>query len=130
MYKFCIYKTAIISEDNLDHEEFFRTEQEIYKRFRELFNNGTQHLIALQSADTDEKYSVIECCVNCKHLINHAINNRYGDVEHFCVDIGFFVNGIYKDRKKYRSFTPGGKELLCHYEMIGNESEVNYGEEN
>ena len=46
------------------------------------------------------------------------------------VDIGFFVSGIYKDRRKYRSFTPGGKELFCHYEMIGNESEVNYGEEN
>ena len=37
MYKFCVYKTSHFDKADLDHEEFFKNEQEMYKRYRELF---------------------------------------------------------------------------------------------
>lgn len=58
----------------------------------------------------------IECCANCKHLISTPKNNRYGDMEHFCLSTGYFVIEIYKDRNKCRHLTPGGRELNCTYE--------------
>lgn len=59
-----------------------------------------------------------ECCANCKWLISHPKNNRYGDIEHLCVFTGYFVTGIYKDRNLVMRFTPGGKVLKCNYEKI------------
>ena len=60
--------------------------------------------------------NMIECCANCKHLISTPKNNRYGDMEHFCIATGYFTYGINKDRNKVKRFTPGGKELECKYE--------------
>ena len=59
---------------------------------------------------------MIECCANCRYLISTPKNNRYGDIEHFCVVTGYYCYGIYKDRNKLKHFTPGGKELECKYE--------------
>lgn len=59
---------------------------------------------------------MVECCVNCKYLISTPKNNKYGDIEHFCVVTGYFCYGIHKDRNKIKHFTPGGKELECKYE--------------
>lgn len=43
-------------------------------------------------------------------------NNRYGDTDNFCMYLGYYCTGIYKDRNKVRHFTPGGRELKCNYE--------------
>lgn len=59
---------------------------------------------------------MVECCANCKHCLEFPRNNRYHDVDHFCVATGYFTSGIYKDRNKLRHFTPGGRELICKYE--------------
>lgn len=59
---------------------------------------------------------MVECCANCKHLISTPKNNRYGDMEHFCMVTGYFTHGIDKDRNKVKHFTPGGKVLECKYE--------------
>lgn len=59
---------------------------------------------------------MIECCANCKHLISTPKNNRYGDVEHFCLSTGYYIHQIYKDKNKIKHYTPGGKELECKYE--------------
>lgn len=58
----------------------------------------------------------IPCCANCKHLVQTPKNNRYGDMENFCMVTGYFCIGIHKDVRNYRRFTPGGKELICRYE--------------
>lgn len=60
--------------------------------------------------------SEYEHCGNCKHLVSIPKNNRYGDMEHFCMVTGYFVHGIYKDRNSVKRYTPGGKELYCCYE--------------
>jgi hypothetical protein len=59
---------------------------------------------------------MIECCANCKHCIDIPKNNRYGDVEHFCLVNGYFLIGVHKDRRKVKGFSPGGKELECRFE--------------
>ena len=58
----------------------------------------------------------MECCANCKYLVSTPKNNRYGDMEHFCLAMGYYVHGINRDRTKIQHFTPGGKELICKYE--------------
>ena len=58
----------------------------------------------------------IECCANCKHYVSTPKNNRYGDIERFCLVTGYFIIGAYKDRNKVKHYTPGGKELVCKYE--------------
>ena len=58
----------------------------------------------------------IDCCANCKHIISHEKGNRYGDMEHFCLAIGYLITGIYKDAHKHKHLTPGGRELPCRYE--------------
>ena len=58
----------------------------------------------------------IECCANCKHLISTPKNNRYGDMENFCLKTGYLVSLIHKDVHKYKHCTPAGKELPCEYE--------------
>ena len=63
-----------------------------------------------------EVIKMIECCANCKHLISTPKNNRYGDMEHFCMVTGYLTHQINKDRNKIKRFTPGGKELECKYE--------------
>ena len=60
--------------------------------------------------------NMVECCANCKHCVSIPKNNRYNDVEHFCMITGYFLHGINKDRHKVKHFTPGGKELECKYE--------------
>lgn len=62
--------------------------------------------------------SEVECCANCRNCISMPKNNRYGDVEHFCLVNGYFLHGIQKDRNKLKRFTPGGKKLECHYEKL------------
>lgn len=61
-------------------------------------------------------YEQVECCANCKHLIDYPKGNRYGDVEHLCLITGYYTHAIYKDRKTIKRFTPGGRELKCRYE--------------
>lgn len=63
-----------------------------------------------------ERPDEVECCNTCKHLLHYPKNNSYGDVEHLCVVTGYFVSGIYKDRNKLESHTPGGRKLECRYE--------------
>lgn len=58
----------------------------------------------------------VECCANCTHLISFPRGNRYGDIDHLCVVTGYFTMSIYKDRRKVRHFTPGGRELKCQYQ--------------
>ena len=53
----------------------------------------------------------VECCANCKWLEQTPRNNRYGDTDNFCMYLGYYCTGIYKDRNKVRHFTPGGREL-------------------
>ena len=48
---------------------------------------------------------MIECCANCKYLVSTPKNNRYKDVEHFCLATGYFAHGINKDRNKIKHFT-------------------------
>lgn len=57
----------------------------------------------------------VECCANCQWLVQTPKNNRYGDIENFCICTGYFCAGIYKDRNKVRHYTPGGRELNCRY---------------
>lgn len=66
----------------------------------------------------------IECCANCENCIDLPKNNRYGDVEHYCLATGYFTHGIYKDRNKIRHFTPGGKELECKYKRKKEKYEI------
>lgn len=67
-----------------------------------------------------EKGSIcmVECCLNCKYCIAEQKNNRYNDVEYFCLSTGYFIHKVKKDRNKIKRFTPGGKELVCNYEKI------------
>ena len=58
----------------------------------------------------------VECCANCKYCVSTPKNNRYGDVEHFCLATGYYLYGVNKDRNKVKRFAPGGKELECKYE--------------
>lgn len=64
-----------------------------------------------------------ECCANCRHCVSTPKNNRYGDMEHFCISMGYFVHWIYKDRNKFRHLTPGGRELTCDYEYDSSKPE-------
>lgn len=58
-------------------------------------------------------------------------NNRYGDTDNFCMYLGYYCTGIYKDRNKVRHFTPGGRELKCNYERKSKRtSETDTGETN
>lgn len=59
---------------------------------------------------------MIECCANCKYLVSTPKNNRYGDIENFCLITGYYLHGIHKDRNKIKHFSPGGKKLECKYE--------------
>ena len=61
MYKLCIYKTLHFDNDDLDHEEFFKNEQEVYKRYRELLYDGINYLTVWKLVG-DQKYSMLECC--------------------------------------------------------------------
>lgn len=62
----------------------------------------------------------VECCANCTHCVSIPKNNRYGDIEHFCLVTGYFLHGIKKDKNKVRRYTPGGGELKCRYERKNN----------
>lgn len=62
-----------------------------------------------------------ECCANCRHCVVKPKNNRYGDMEYFCLITGYFLIGAYKDRNKVKRYTPGGRELECRYERILDE---------
>ena len=57
-----------------------------------------------------------ECCNNCRYCISTPKDNKYGDIEYFCLATGYFLHGINKDRNKIKRFSPGGKELECRYE--------------
>lgn len=59
---------------------------------------------------------MIECCSNCKKCVSTPKNNRYGDVEHFCLATGYYLFGVNKDRNKINRYTPGRKKLVCSYE--------------
>ena len=68
----------------------------------------------------------VECCANCKWLEQTPRNNRYGDTDNFCMYLGYYCTGIYKDRNKVRHFTPGCRELKCNYEPeSANTGEMN-----
>lgn len=59
-----------------------------------------------------------KCCRNCKNLIACPRNNRYGDVDYFCLITGYYTSGIDKDISKVKRFSPGGKELSCQWETV------------
>lgn len=61
----------------------------------------------------------IDCCANCKHCIVTPKNNKYGDMEYFCMKIGYYCTGVHKDVHKYKHLSPGGRELDCQYERRG-----------
>lgn len=65
-----------------------------------------------------------ECCINCKHCIATPKNNRYGDIEYFCIATGYFLHGVTKDRNKVKRYSPGGKELECQYEKSSKPNSV------
>lgn len=58
----------------------------------------------------------IDCCLTCSHLVSNPKNNRYGDMEHFCLKTGYLVSLVHKDVHKYKHLSPTGKELPCNYE--------------
>jgi len=58
---------------------------------------------------------MIKCCRNCKNLVGFPKNNRYGDVDHFCIVTSYFVTGIDKDINKVKRYSPGEKELQCKW---------------
>ena len=62
----------------------------------------------------------IECCANCKHRLDYPRNNKYGDVDHLCIISGYFIIEIYKDHRKVKGYSPGGRELECKYERNDN----------
>jgi len=57
----------------------------------------------------------IRCCRNCENLLEIPKNNRYNDVDHFCIVAGYFTHGIGKDISKIKRYFPGGKELSCKW---------------
>lgn len=61
----------------------------------------------------------VECCLNCKYCVSFPRNNRYGDIDYFCMVTEFFLHGVKKDRNKFERFTPGGRKLECKYERRG-----------
>lgn len=63
-----------------------------------------------------KKNEDIDCCANCRYCADRPKNNRYGDIEHFCMATGYLMVGVNKDIHKVRHFTPGGRELVCKYE--------------
>ncbi len=67
----------------------------------------------------------IRCCRNCKNLVEFLKNNRYGNVDHFCIVTGYFATGIDKDINKVKRYSPGGKELQCKWEKKSNGNHVN-----
>ena len=62
----------------------------------------------------------IKTCRNCANLMNIPKNNKYGDVEHFCLATGYLTSGIDTDITKVKRYSPGGKELKCEWKS--NES--------
>lgn len=117
MYKFRIYKTSCINNDNLDHEEFFKNEGEMYKRYRELLYDRKDCITVWKSTNTNGKYVMLKCCANCR---NHAFllkENRYKDIETFCMVNGYFTSYIFKDIRKIKIYSPGGKELECKFQQ-------------
>jgi hypothetical protein len=62
----------------------------------------------------------IECCANCKHRLDYPRNNKYGNVDHLCIISGYFIIEIYKDNRKVKGYSPGGRELECKYERNDN----------
>lgn len=117
MYKLCIYKTLHFDNDDLDHEEFFKNEQEMYKRYRELLYGEINYLTVWKLVG-DQKYSMLECCANCKNFAFLLKNNKYQDIELFCFATGYFISGIFKDKRKIKHYSPGGKILECKYERL------------
>lgn len=59
---------------------------------------------------------MVECCANCKYLLDYPRNNAYGDIDHLCMVTGYYTHGIYKDRHLLEHYSPGGKKLVCRYE--------------
>lgn len=59
---------------------------------------------------------MIECCANCKHCVSIPKNNKYGDIDYFCIIHGYYLYGINKDRTQIKHFSPGEKELICKYD--------------
>ena len=58
----------------------------------------------------------VECCENCKHMVEFPKNNSYNDIDYFCLVNGYFLHGIKKDRTTIKRYSPGGKALECRYE--------------
>ena len=63
-----------------------------------------------------KKTEIIKCCRNCRNLIESPRNNRYNDVDHFCIVTGYLTTGIDRDITKIKRYSPGGKELECEWE--------------
>ena len=59
---------------------------------------------------------MVECCANCKHCVAAPKNNKYGDIEYFCLVTGYYLHSVNKDISKIKRYTPSGKELECKYE--------------
>ena len=61
-----------------------------------------------------------KCCANCRWYSRKDKNNKYGDVEHFCIATGYFMlsSEIYKNIENVKMYAPGGRELVCKYEKI------------
>lgn len=64
----------------------------------------------------DEQKKFVKCCRNCRNLISIPKDNRFNDVDHYCMVSTYFTHGIDKDITKIKRYTPGGKELECRWE--------------
>lgn len=58
---------------------------------------------------------MIKCCRNCHNLIEYPRNNKYKDIDYFCIMTGYFTSGIDQDITKVMRYSPGGKELKCEW---------------
>lgn len=58
---------------------------------------------------------LVKSCNNCTNLVLFPKNNRYGDVDYFCIETGYYVTGKDKDVTKVKRYSPGGKELKCKW---------------
>lgn len=86
----------------------------------ELLYDGINYLTVWKLVG-DPKYSMLECCANCKKFAFLLKNNRYQDIELFCFATGYFISGIFKDKRKIKHYSPGGKILECKYESLISE---------
>ena len=64
--------------------------------------------------------SNIECCDTCAHLLAFPRKNAYGDVDYLCPISTYYVANRKADIHKYKKYSPGGRELPCHYKKKSN----------